>query len=494
MQRLLPLALLLLAAGDVLAQDDFASLERTTQRKVRERLWALANEAARSGNAFVAREELRLALEVQPTAARAKRRLLELATRGGAAHLGERFAARQQQVHEAIGLELTTLVLRAKADRLRAPYTKYKRLVVRRFRSAEAMKRLGLVYFKAYLKWVPRKVYRRLKSGWEKHKGKWLDPDTVRGLDLSHTTMTNPWILTSKGFRLRTNLNLRAAKRFLAYAEAYRRWFLDRFSPSWDLRPPAEGKLPLVVTRKHEEFRAEMQKALKRKLPFNAMPDGVYLRTDKPLCPCLISLEPYKKYSDKRTDIRKTIPILTHELTHQLAFEYSRHSAPRRVRVNKRGCYWLIEGFATFLGCHTFAAGVWTLKDVRLLAYFLSYCARRRLQLPKLVDFIDMDQKEFQEQNRTQNYRMSGAAVCFMYYGARGKYRQRLLKLLEMVHMGKATPSSFSEVFRGVDRAVLQADWLAYLGRKSIPIGNGKVLRLRERNQPKAPYGSGSPR
>ncbi|HBP20029.1 MAG TPA: hypothetical protein DEA08_19855 [Planctomycetes bacterium] len=481
-QRFLPLllALLLLApASPVLAGPLLPKIERYALKSVEKELIALARYAARGKDLEAALEELELGLEVLPESKRLKSELKKLEKKIERASkrkrkaeptpsLAEKLKAKRAEAHEEIALELAKAAVAAEES---APerYRRYRELVQRRFPTKAALDALDLVYFKDYYTWVSRREAKLLESGGELHEGKQLDAATVANLDRQHSTWSNPWVISDEVHEVRTTVSLRKAKQILAYVGAYRRYFLARFGDVWELKAP-KGKLPVIVTETQQDL-VEQTRAVAGDVAASQAGQiqgaAYYLQSTGSLNPCFVTYEP-KEATGRTFKIERFEQIqipLAHEVTHQIAFEYSKFDADATRQVHHH--FWAVEAIANYMGYHSFDGERWTLKRTRMIPMgqgFIegpfAHCKNHVESLPSLERFMGLSHEEFMS---VENYHVAATLAYFLLEGEQGKYRASFAKLLERIHRVKDKSDLFETCFPGVDRAKMQQEWLRFV-------------------------------
>ena len=376
-------------------------------------------------------------------------------------------AGKRAEAHEAVALALAEAALATETESPER-YSRYLELIQTRFKSQAALARLDLVYFAPYYAWVSRAEAAVLNAGGERHEGKLLDAAAVATLDAQHASFANPWVLSDEVHEVRTSVGLRDAKRILAYVSAYRSYFLQRFGQAWDFQAP-KGKLPVIVTRTQAELEEQMQRATGgRGLGGGGIQGAAfYMQSTGSLNPCFVTYEP-KEATGRTFRVERfedlMIP-LAHEVTHQIAFEYSKHEANATRQIQHH--FWSVEAIANYMGYHSFDGTEWTLRRPSLIPMGqgqiegpFAHCHRHADELPELERFMGFSQAEFMTIN---NYHQAATLADFLLTGEGGKYRAGFVQLLQAVHRVKETKTSFEDAFPGVDRAAMQREWLRFV-------------------------------
>lgn len=340
------------------------------------------------------------------------------------------------------------------------------------FPSERALAKLDLAWFEPYLKWVPREEARRLEAGGERLDGKWLDAAAVEALNRRHAAWDDPWVVADEVHELHTTLPLRSARRLLAYVAAFRAFFLREFAGAWDLRPPS-GKLPVIVTESQQAQREQMKKRAGNIALPSAVPGAAYyMQTNSPLNPCFVTLEPTDAAGRMwKMRLEDVLRPLTHELTHQIAFEYCKHDYDRTRLVRHQ--FWAVEGLATYMQAHVYEKGAWRLRRPRMIPLPggvaeqgpFTLCVENRDRLPPLAQFMALSQAQLMT---LENYSIAATLANFFLQGEEGRYRAPFVRLLERVHKVRDTETVFAECFEGVDLRTLEAQFRKFVGQITL--------------------------
>lgn len=462
-----------LAPAQAVDAGDLTAPEKAALRKVERELLELSKFAARGNDQVAAVAALRLALEVAPDADKPRQELEKLEKRPLRGTPKSDFAAKLEEkradARKQVGLALADAALAAEASSP-ARYERYLGLIQRRFAAPEALERLDLAYFAPYQRWLSRTDAGLLERGGEVHEGQRLEPEAVAALDRRHGSWSDPWVVSDDVHEVRTTMPLRAANQILAFVAAYRTYFLDRFGPLWDLRPP-RGKLPLIVTRTQAELRDQLRattSGMGAAAPGGVQGAAFYLQTNGALNPCFVTYEPVDvtgaMFRIERFD-QLVIPLI-HEVTHQLAFEYSKHDADATRQVAHH--FWAVEAIANFMGYHVLEDGAWRLTHPRTIPMGggviegpFAWCKNNRGALPPLRAFMAQTHEQFMSVN---NYHIAATLAYFLLEGEGGKYREGFVKLLERVHRIRDAAGLFEACFPGVSHDALQQEWLRFVG------------------------------
>jgi hypothetical protein len=477
---LTPLLVLLLVApalgGPKLTKDEKAAI-KTCEKE----LLKLAKFAAKGKDFAAAKDELKRGLEISSDSSKLKKELGKVEKKAAKSKKGpkesfaEKLEEKRTEAHAAVAMALANAALATETE---APerYTGYLELIQTRYPSKEALAALNLVYFKPYFRWVSGTEAKILESGGDRLGDKLLKPEEVAGLNGQHSDWDNPWILTDGVHELRTTVSLRQANQILYYVTAYRKYFLARFS-SWDLRAP-KGKLPIIVTKTQAELKAQM-KVVTDKMGGGggAGMNGIqgaayYLYTNSDLNPCFVTYEPTEAggttFSIDNFE-QLQIPI-AHEVTHQIVFEYSKYDCNRMRAIENH--FWAVEAIANYMGYHVFDDTSWKLTHPRtiqmgrgLIEGPFAHCVQNVSSLPNLALFMGQSRQQFLTVN---NYHYAATLAYFLLEGQGGKYRERFITFLSVIHKTKDEAKSFAKAFPGVDLDALHAEWMTFVRKITL--------------------------
>lgn len=468
----IPLLAVVVALGLPADAAQLLPAEKTALKKVEKELLELAKFAARGNDQAAAVEALRLAVAVAPESGKPQQELDKLEKKPLKGTPKDGFAAKlatqRTEAHRAAALALADAAL---ATEQGAPdrYQRYLALIQTRLPVQEALTKLNLAYFAPYLRWTSATEVALLERGGEVHEGQPLEPEAVAALDRRHASWSDPWVVSDEVHEVRTTMPLRTARQILAFVAAYRRHFLERFGPLWDLKAPS-GKLPLIVTRTQAELRERMSAVAGSSGGQGVQGAAFYLQTNGALNPCFVTYEPCdvtgRTFQVERFE-ELVIPLV-HEVTHQLAFEYSKHAAVATRQIQHH--FWAVEAIANFMGYHVLEAdgATWRLTRPRTIPMGpgmiegpFAWCVNNRGSLPPLRRFMALSHQEFMT---VENYHIAATLAFFLLEGEGGKYRASFVKLLQRVHQVRDEAGSFEACFPGVDHDALQREWLAFVG------------------------------
>ena len=421
----------------------------------------LARTCADGGDFSGARRELRRAIAISESAT-LKEELAKLSAKDDAVRpeAVAGIAAERKRAHDAA------------AEALAGDATNLALLKVHLPGCESAFEKLGLAWFATYSSWVAKGDVAKLEAGQEEIDGAWRDTEAVAALNRKHSTWEDPWVLDDGVHELRTTLPLRSARRLLHYITAYRAFFLSQFAGDWDLRPPA-GKLPIVATAKQAELRDLVLKHTKGAMDVTQSVHAAayYLYTPEPLNPCFVTLEPTNLKGEPFTiTVDDVIRTLTHELTHQICFEYSKHDSDRTRSVEHQ--MWAVEGLAVFVPNYALERGAWRLTRVRSFKMGekaghapFAWAKENAGKMPSIDLLVATRRAQF---TTGENYMTSATLVYFLLEGGGGRHRRRLLSLLDTVHRIRDKESTFDEAFKEIDRKALQEEFRKFV--EAIPI------------------------
>lgn len=453
--------------------------ERAALRTVEKELIKLAKYAARGKDLESASAELELGLAVDPESKKFKREAAKVErtkekqskrkrkAKGPKASFLTRLAKKRAEAHEKVALALADAALAIESES-HERYQRYVTLIQRRFQSKAALERLDLVYFAPYYAYVSKAEAKVLAEGGERYQGKLLSKAEVEALNRQHATWSSPWVLSDEVHEIRTTVGLREAKRTLAYVAAYRSYFLERFGDVWEFQAP-KGKLPVILTKTQADLEAQMKIATRGQHVGHGGIQGAafYLQSTGTLNPCFVTYEP-KEATGRTFQIKRfeelMIP-LAHEVTHQIAFEYSKHAADVTRQITHQ--FWAVEAIANYMGYHSFDGTTWTLKRPNMIPMGsgmiegpFAHCHHHADELPDLETFTGLSQREFMSVN---NYHQAATLASFLLEFEGGKYRKRFVALLQEVHRVRDSSQTWDKAFAGVDHAKMQSEWIGFL-------------------------------
>ena len=452
------------AAGDELAKG-----EATALVKAERHLIELARFAAGGRDIGAALAELQGGLDLWPAAPNIPGELTRMRAVAGKVGtpdkaFGAKLAKKREAAYAAVAKALADAALAAK-DAAPARYERYLGLIRVRYPSDAALQKLKVAYFAPYFAWCSPGTVKRLEAGDELHEGKWLTAAEVAKLDAAHASWNDPWVLVDDVHEVRTTLPLRKARQVLVYVGHYRRYFLERFAGLWDLQPPT-GKLPVIVTATRSEMLDRMREETR-----SSQPPGngaaFYLQTNGKLNPCFVSYEMASANGMvvKLERFEEILVALTHEVTHQICFEYSKHAYDPTRPVEHQ--FWCVEGIAELMGGHVYDGTSWRLTKPKTspmgegyVEGAFAWCKTHALDLPMLDAFTSLSQVRFLT---AENYHIAATLAYFLVDGDGGKYRSMFCKLCETVHQVKDGPDAFGKCFPGVEFGSLREEFLKFV-------------------------------
>lgn len=383
------------------------------------------------------------------------------------------FEQERKKSHEKCALLLADLAAACSKQGRTDTFERCLRAIHQDFPSEKALAKLDVAWFEPYRKWTSRDDAKKLEAGWEWVDGKWADPAAVEALNRKHAAWDAPWVESDGIHELRTTIPLRDARRLLAYVGAYRAFFLREFAGSWDLKPPS-GKLPVILTETQEALKAQMRKYAGEaaSLPGGIQGAAYYMISNMTLNPCFVTLEPTDAAGrTMKVAVDDVWRALTHELTHQIAAEYSKHDFDNTRLVRHQ--FWSIESIATFMQNHAFEKGEWRLRPLRIVPLkgglfeqgAFTWCVENVDRLPPLPKFMAQTQAEYVT---IENYSIGATLAYFFLHGEDGAYRASFVKLLERVHKVRDTENLFAECFEGADLKVLEAQFRKFAGQLKL--------------------------
>lgn len=453
-----------------LASDERPAAEAASDELVQLARFCIKNTAFRE-----ARSELESALAILPgsTAAREEIGHLGDASAEPSRFFRDNWARESKNAHMRAANKLADLAMTLRGAGDRERHDRWVETIQQCFPgevTEKALTRIGLAHFAPYLQWVDADDARRLEAGGELIDGNWLDREAVADQNLLHSTWDNPWILSDEAHELRTNLTVRNARRLLSQAGAFRRYFLRTFSRQWRLKQPLT-KLPIILTKTREDYLAQLEAEGKRRGIRIPEPQGAaaFYISLKPVGPIFVTIEPaMMDGSTMKSSYDLLMQILKHELTHQIAREYSAFDC---LNPSVPEQFWCIEGLAECLAFYQNDRGHWHLTHPARTpsreagVFFTSawgYVERNLEALPKLDQFFSFDQGRYYKA-ASACYPQGASVVDFMLHGEHGRYRRSFVRLCEAVHKGKIQPTTFEECFPGIDVERLNRQWRRFV-------------------------------
>ncbi|MBI3722622.1 hypothetical protein HY251_01505 [bacterium] len=423
-----------------------------------------------------ARAELELGLEVDPGSQKLKDELAKLEKTPAKdakppASFSQKYEDERKKTHEKCGDLLADWAVLCDKDALSEPYERALGLVQRHFPGEKALARIGGAWFDPYQKLVRKDDVAALDSGSELVSGKWLDKAAVAALDREHATWANPWVISDEAHELKTTLPLRTARRLLAHIGSFRAFFLGKFAGSWDLRRP-RGKLPVIVTETQADMKARMDAEAPGARQGTVHGAAHYLfQPHRALSPCFVTFEPaFTNAPPARVSFEQVLIFVRHEVTHQIAIEYSKHDAAQKRDIAHQ--YWCVEGIANYMQAHAVEKGKWRLTHPREIAMGpgttpgdFVWCAENASTLPSLEDLFALPRERFAS---VRDYHMAATVAHFLLDGEDGRYRSAFTRLLETVHKVRDDAKTLDACFAGIDRKKMQEEWRRFLSKIKV--------------------------
>lgn len=470
----LPFFFLLLAAP-VLADDaeKLAKKEQATLATIADELLKLARFCATNKALDEARAELDLGLSIAPDAKKLSDERTKLGDKKDKVRDGfaAKYTAEQKKAYDKCAMALADLIVLYEKDGATEKWERSLELLGKSFpNETKAAAKTGAVYFEPYQRWFGAKDAEKLKSGGELHEGKWLTRTEVEALDKEHADWKSPWILSDEVHEVKTIMPLRTAKTILIFVGAYRRFFLKEFDGLWDLKAPS-GKLPVIVTETQKDLRERMAELTNGAGLEKMNGAAYYLMTNSALNPCFVTFEPTdatgKTVKVKLDDVFHAIE---HEVTHQIAFEYSKHDYDNTRMMEHQ--FWSVEALANFMDYYRFEKGTWRLSHPKILKLgseatqgAFAWCVENQGSLPALEKFTKLTHAKFMT---VENYHIAATVGYFLLLGEGGKYKRSFVKLLEAVHKVHDTPKTWDEAFPGVEFKTLDGEFRRFVNKIKI--------------------------
>jgi hypothetical protein len=302
--------------------------------------------------------------------------------------------------------------------------------------SAEQVK-AGRVWHEKF-GWIAREDVPRYEKGERRLGTRWINAaDDAR----RHADIRRGWKIETDHYIVTTNHSLEEGARLAAQLERLHQAWRQAFAGYW-LKPEVlKQRLdsnpstlhPPLSTPKHRvtcfRDRAEYVRALKSAQPRIEMSIGVYLEMPRTAY----------FFAGKEQDAG----TIFHEATHQLFKE----ARPTAKSTADRPNFWIIEAVACYMESLTAREGYDTLGEPtagRLPA------ARERLLNDRfyvpLTELIKYDAAQLQRDPRVAKiYSQSAGLATFLMHHENARYRAALMKYLQAVYSGKATPTTLEE-------------------------------------------------
>ena len=457
---------------------DLAEKERAAFDKVATELVKLSRVCTQSKAFAEARAVLDLGLRIHPESEelKAAREAVEGQADEPRASFAKQYPKKREDAFLRCAKALASAALALDREGHPDRFERLFALAQKHFPSEDGCEAFKLEYYEPYRRWMHKEEVDKLEKGYELANGEWLDPDAVEKGNSAHASWSDPWLVSDGIHQVRTTLPLRKAMEVLGHATAFREFFLAEFEGEWDLRPPA-GLLPIDVAATQADFQARVKVASAgiRSVSTNVLPGAaLYYWTSNPLNPVLMTYEPVFPTSRGGTVAVKVgdeelFSVLQHELTHQIAHEYSRFGyVPKKYTKH---CYGALEGLANFFSCYrltpvgfrlTFkpripqgdrtqdAPFAWTKSHLEALPGLLACFAKNDAGLKEPEDYLYL-----------------ATAAYFLLHGAEGRYRKAYVSVLEIVHQIREDAGTFTAAFEGIPEKQMQEDWIRFV--REIP-------------------------
>ncbi|MHC4223157.1 MAG: hypothetical protein ACYSUN_04130 [Planctomycetota bacterium] len=441
--------------------------EKKALKRVASELLRLADYCTRLKAYDDARAELAKGLAFQPEDTRLLKKLKNLKTKESKTRPGyeEPLTKKRDKTYRKCAQLLSPVAKTFDAAGHHGEFDRYVALVRAHFPSDEALKSLGLVYFEPYSLWVRAAEHSRLLEGGEQWEGRWLTPAEVRTLNAEHSNWSDPWVLAGEVHEVRTVMPLRTARTILTHVGAFRTFFVSRFEKDWDLQAPGD-KLPVIVTETQRDLVERAREVIGRPGMEPQRGAAYYLQTNMSIGPCFVTFEPRdltgKTFS---IDLKGLLFALRHEITHQIAFEYSKHDFNPTRRIHHQ--FWCVEAIANFMQYYEVGRGGWHLTHPRTIRMgsgmvegAFSWCKDNIARLPDLETFTNLSHKQFVT---VENYHIAATLAYFLLHGEKSRYRKPFLKLLETVHKVRDDENTFRRCFGEIDLRTLRSEWVEFI-------------------------------
>lgn len=478
--RMLIVAIALVSLGAPVAADEsppaaLRKAEASARSRVAKDLVTLAKFSTSAKAYDAAREDLGRAVQIAPDLGDAKKRLAALPDKPSDPRRGfeKSLASKRKRTYRLSAKRLGDVAKKLHKAGFASHYESLAALVAGHFGTDAVKSSFGAVWSDLMRAWVHASDAKRIRAGEVHHGGAWLSKREQAELNAKHRTWDAPWVLDDGVHQLRTTLPLRDAQHLLGHIGAFRRMLLASVAGEWDLRPPS-GLLPVVVTETQADLQAQMAKATRGLGGGGGGPQqgaAFYLQSNSALNPCFVTLEPNTMNSGaRRVKVEEIYLPMQHELTHQIAFEYSKYDYDQTRGIRYQ--FWCVEAVANLYEYYVIADGTWRLSRPSKIPMGAGYIegafafTKKNIdRLPSLETLFGYSQREF---STIENYHMSAAVAHFLLHGQDGRYRRAFLRLLATVHRVRETSDTFATCFEGVGAATLQKEWVAYARRIEV--------------------------
>lgn len=313
--------------------------------------------------------------------------------------------------------------------------------------------------------WLPASHVERYERGERFSAGRWMS--AAQDAEI-HRDFSNPWIIRTENYVVRTNHSLEQGVRVARQLETFHDYFVETFAPFfWDandlqarFRGTASGRRPANPYQVHYfRLRDEYNQRLVQKIPKIAMTNGLYYTADK----IAYFFHDQAAAADD---------ALFHEATHQLMYE----ALSYHRNVGGPAHFWVIEGIACYMESFRFENGQVSVGDpdhIRVAAARRRYLEMRDY-LP-LARLTVMGVQEFQNlplQELQQNYSQAAGMSHFFMHANEGRYRsafiEHLAQLYEVSPQGRQRVQSLAEL-TGLSNTALDGLYGQYMESLGIP-------------------------
>ena len=313
--------------------------------------------------------------------------------------------------------------------------------------------------------WLPASHVERYEGGERFSAGRWISAEQDAEL---HRDFSNPWIIRTENYVVRTNHSLEQGVRVASQLENFHDYFVETFAPFfWDgtemqarFRGTTAGRRNANPYQVHYfRLRDEYNQRLVQKIPKIAMTNGLYYTADRVAY----------FYHDEAT---AADDALFHEATHQLMYE----ALSYHRNVGGAAHFWVIEGIACYMESFRVEDGQFSVGDpdhIRVAAARRRYLEMRDY-LP-LARLATMGVQEFQNlplQELQQNYSQAAGMSHFFMHANEGRYRnafiEHLAQLYEVSPQGRRRIQGLAEL-TGLSNAALDDLYGQYMESLGVP-------------------------
>ncbi len=413
-----------------------------------------------------ARGEIRVALHLDPSHAKAAKELVKLRKKTDETPeaVEEKAEAAIEKAHTACS-DLFVPVLDAWAKAEWPEELAQLATVAVTHLDDEPFEALDLTWFDPYLLWARSVDVERWEKGDEFWDGAWVSADDVKKLDEAHAKWSDPWLVDDGVQQVKTTMSLRDAKRVSHYVRSFRAFVIDYFHGEWAWTQPNE-LLPIFLTRTQVDYTARLTDYDPGSARSKA--SALYVQRTGGICPVFLTFEPKSVATGTNIGWVSILRDVRHEVAHQLLYE----SAMADGAGVGGNIDWVSEGIATFLGSHQPSKSGWRLKRLAQEPYGTGFEPGPFAWTMGNLDSVGPLETYFAEfkpnLNEVHEYWVATTLTYFLLHGGDRAYRKPMMQLLIDVHMARGDKDSFAKHFGKVDFATMQRQWEKFVKGISI--------------------------